>query len=192
MGQPRLQGGLTAPIRTGKNHAYPVDRNSCSRRRFVGAAVPAVSDFVRSVATSVGLPQFPLSFGVSPDAKPPTAPAVKVTDGRAAHDAHDEKRAGAHSQGEAEEGHVKMTAEQIATQNITIERVAGGTIYRHILVPGTITPDSDRVAKVPARVVGTWRRCESASATASKRETLLPCSTAARSRMPRASTSLPP
>ncbi|WP_163284077.1 efflux RND transporter periplasmic adaptor subunit, partial [Enterobacter hormaechei] len=31
----------------------------------------------------------------------------------------------------------------------------GGTLYRHILVPGTVAPDADRIARVPARVVGT-------------------------------------
>ncbi len=33
--------------------------------------------------------------------------------------------------------------------------MAGGTLARHLLVPGTITPDTDRIARVPARVVGT-------------------------------------
>jgi cobalt-zinc-cadmium efflux system membrane fusion protein len=33
--------------------------------------------------------------------------------------------------------------------------VVGGTLARHLLVPGTITPDTDRIARVPARVVGT-------------------------------------
>jgi cobalt-zinc-cadmium efflux system membrane fusion protein len=48
-----------------------------------------------------------------------------------------------------------LTAEQVSTQKIAVGRVTGGTIYRHILVPGTITTDADRVARVPARVVGT-------------------------------------
>jgi cobalt-zinc-cadmium efflux system membrane fusion protein len=127
---------------------------------FVGAAVPAVSVFVQSALTSAGLPQLLFNFGVTPDAKTPAASAVKVTDGPAGHDRGDENRAGgqtelAQSKGEAEKGHVKMTAEQVATQNITVGRVTGGTIYRHILVPGTITPDTDRVARVPARVVST-------------------------------------
>ena len=48
-----------------------------------------------------------------------------------------------------------MTAEQIANQDIVVAAVESGSIYRHILVPGTITTDADRIARVPARVVGT-------------------------------------
>jgi cobalt-zinc-cadmium efflux system membrane fusion protein len=61
----------------------------------------------------------------------------------------------AHSEAEGEEGHVKMTADQVAGQDIKVAAVAGGTLARHLLVPGTITPDTDRIARVPARVVGT-------------------------------------
>jgi cobalt-zinc-cadmium efflux system membrane fusion protein len=123
---------------------------------FVGAAVPAVSDFVRSIVTSAGL----FTSDVTSKAKMSGAPAVKVTDGRLGHVSGDETRAGgqiglAQSKREAEEGHVKLTAEQVSTQKIAVGRVTGGTIYRHILVPGTITTDADRVARVPARVVGT-------------------------------------
>lgn len=55
----------------------------------------------------------------------------------------------------AEEGHVRMTREMAARQDIVTAAVAGGDLYRHILVPGTITTDPDRIARVPARVAGT-------------------------------------
>ncbi|MER2265843.1 efflux transporter periplasmic adaptor subunit, partial [Methylobacterium oxalidis] len=75
-------------------------------------------------------------------------PAVRAGDSPAA-GAH------AHSEAEGEEGHIKMTTDQIANQDIKLAPVEGGTLSRHILVPGTITPDTDRIARVPAKVVGT-------------------------------------
>ena len=48
-----------------------------------------------------------------------------------------------------------MRPDQVAGQDIVTRRVEGGTLARHLLVPGTITPDTDRIARVPARVVGT-------------------------------------
>ncbi|GGC68818.1 efflux RND transporter periplasmic adaptor subunit [Chelatococcus reniformis] len=60
-----------------------------------------------------------------------------------------------HSEEEGEEGHVKLTTDQIASEGIEIGRVEAGEISQHIKVPGTIVPDADRIARVPARVVGT-------------------------------------
>ncbi|GJD82270.1 efflux RND transporter periplasmic adaptor subunit [Methylobacterium haplocladii] len=132
----------------------------------VGAAVPAVSDFVRGLLASAGLPPTALTFAAGPDAaRSAEAPAGGA--GHAEDDGHDHAKPAAkpkeghahgeheHSEAEGEEGHVKMTAEQIENQDIKVARAEGGTLSRHILVPGTITPDTDRIARVPARVVGT-------------------------------------
>ena len=59
-----------------------------------------------------------------------------------------------------------MRPDQIAGQDIVTAPVGGGTLARHLLVPGTITPDADRIARVP--VPGSSARsprCASASAT---------------------------
>ena len=48
-----------------------------------------------------------------------------------------------------------MPAEMVVAQEITLAKVSGGTLARHLLVPGTVTTDADRIARVPARVVGT-------------------------------------
>jgi cobalt-zinc-cadmium efflux system membrane fusion protein len=56
--------------------------------------------------------------------------------------------------GEAEPTVIKMQPEQVSGQDITVVTVEGGTLARHLLVPGTIAPDADRIARVPARVVG--------------------------------------
>ncbi|MEE7465003.1 efflux transporter periplasmic adaptor subunit [Methylobacterium fujisawaense] len=128
----------------------------------VGAAVPAVSGFVRSTLSAAGVPPTLFAFTAAPKAEAPATaashaegdghdhaePAAKSGGGHA-HGEH------AHSEAEGEEGHVKMTAEQIQGQDIEVAKAEGGTLSRHLLVPGTITPDTDRIARVPARVVGT-------------------------------------
>jgi len=116
----------------------------------VGATVPTVSGFVRDSVAAIGL--------AGPAGKPGPAPTR--------HD-HDPPRAASsegpgdhgpdgHGHGEhAEAGVIRMSPEQVASQDITVAPVTGGTLARHLLVPGTITPDTDRIARVPARVVGT-------------------------------------
>jgi len=48
-----------------------------------------------------------------------------------------------------------MSPEQMEMQDIKVAPVAPGQLQRHIVVPGMITPVADRIARVPARVVGT-------------------------------------
>lgn len=64
---------------------------------------------------------------------------------------------GGHTEGERDgpEGHVGMTSEQIEAAKIVVEPVAAGTLARRLVVPGLVTPDSDRVARVAAKVIGT-------------------------------------
>ncbi|MHB2206289.1 efflux RND transporter periplasmic adaptor subunit [Methylobacterium sp. CM6257] len=130
----------------------------------VGATVPMVSAFVRGLLTSAGLPPTVLTFAAGPT---PDREASAGGADHAKHGGHDRgtpapRSAGGHAHGEhehseaeGEEGHVKMTAQQVAGQDIKVASVGGGTLARHILVPGTITPDTDRIARVPARVAGT-------------------------------------
>ena len=63
--------------------------------------------------------------------------------------------AGEKAEDHAAEGQIKMSPEQITNQEIAVASVEGGVLSRHLMAPGTITPDIDRVARVPARVVGT-------------------------------------
>jgi cobalt-zinc-cadmium efflux system membrane fusion protein len=62
---------------------------------------------------------------------------------------------GAHAREDLREGFVPLSAERVAAQEIRVVAVSGGALARHITVPGTIAPDVDRIARVPARVVGT-------------------------------------
>ncbi|MFE1597478.1 efflux RND transporter periplasmic adaptor subunit [Methylobacterium sp. ID0610] len=121
----------------------------------LGAAVPAITGFVQGVLASAGLtpsksaPAAAISTTPAMPAALPSAGAAKAgVEGRA-------EGEHAHSEAEGEEGHIKMTAEQVENQDIKVAKVEGGTLSRHILVPGTITPDTDRIARVPAKVVGT-------------------------------------
>jgi cobalt-zinc-cadmium efflux system membrane fusion protein len=50
---------------------------------------------------------------------------------------------------------VTLTREQVAASKIEVAPASGGTLYRRLDVPGTITLDSVRVARAPARVAGT-------------------------------------
>ena len=137
----------------------------------IGAAVPAVSAFVRNTLAAAGVPPTLFALTVASEAAKPEASAPAPAVAKAAHadgDGHDHGKPGAgkagdghahgehaHSEAEGEEGHVKMTAEQVEAQDIKVAKAEGGTLARHILVPGTITPDTDRIARVPAKVVGT-------------------------------------
>ncbi|SDB71680.1 efflux RND transporter periplasmic adaptor subunit [Belnapia rosea] len=53
------------------------------------------------------------------------------------------------------EGELHLTAEQIEAAGIQLAEIGGGTIARHVTVPGTVTASADRLARVPARVAGT-------------------------------------
>lgn len=50
---------------------------------------------------------------------------------------------------------VRITPEQIAAQDIGIGKAMPGELRRQLSVPGTIVPATNRIARVPARVVGT-------------------------------------
>lgn len=117
----------------------------------VCSVVPSVSGFTPFRVTS--------SYAVEPTGKPSTTAHDDRLDGKVGRqDGPGTAKARAehaHSEAVGEEGHVRMTAEQIANQDIVVAPVESGAIYRHILVPGTITTDADRIARVPARVVGT-------------------------------------
>lgn len=93
------------------------------------------------------------AIGLSPDGptspEPSQRPALPDNDG---HPSAGKSEAG-ESHKEAKEIH--MTAAQIAAQDITVAPVGAGTLTRHLVVPGTVTADADRIARVPARVVGT-------------------------------------
>jgi cobalt-zinc-cadmium efflux system membrane fusion protein len=55
----------------------------------------------------------------------------------------------------APDGSIDMPPERIVAQGIEVAPVEKGVLARVLVVPGTITLDMDRVARVPGRVVGT-------------------------------------
>ncbi|MCF2523534.1 efflux RND transporter periplasmic adaptor subunit [Bradyrhizobium sp. G127] len=68
-----------------------------------------------------------------------------------AHDAPAPQKQGAHP----DEAVVKLNERQIAAGNFAIQDVRGGLISKHIVVPGTIVPSGERIAKVSVRLLGT-------------------------------------
>ncbi|MBE7244024.1 MAG: efflux RND transporter periplasmic adaptor subunit, partial [Actinomycetospora chiangmaiensis] len=111
----------------------------------LGAAVPALPALLRQALAVAGL---------APDSHDPAAAPDRP---KAAADglAHEDPPHGADHAAEHAEDVIRMRPDQIAGQDIATATVGGGTLARHLLVPGTITPDTDRIARVPARVVGT-------------------------------------
>ncbi|MGH6936158.1 MAG: efflux RND transporter periplasmic adaptor subunit [Methylocella sp.] len=59
------------------------------------------------------------------------------------------------SMGDAPEGLIRMPPKRIEAQGIELAPAEKGVLTRILTVPGTITLDPSRIARVPARVVGT-------------------------------------
>jgi cobalt-zinc-cadmium efflux system membrane fusion protein len=105
----------------------------------LGGAVPRVSQIVQGALAATGLTR-------AEPAVDSQAESSKAEVG---------KPAGEKAETHAAEGLIKMSEKQISNQEIAVAPVQGGTLSRHLMAPGTITPDTDRIARVPARVVGT-------------------------------------
>lgn len=105
----------------------------------IGSTMPRVSQVIQGALAGTGL----IKAEPAPDnsSAPQKTEAKKPTDEKA--------------EDHAAEGTIKMLAEQAAAQEIGIAPVKGGTLSRHLIAPGTVTPDTDRIARVPARVGGT-------------------------------------
>src|SRR5256885_9260231 len=57
--------------------------------------------------------------------------------------------------GGSREGHIKLSAEQIAALRIEVAAVGPGNLLRTVRVPGNVMMDPDRIGHVPAKVIGT-------------------------------------
>jgi membrane fusion protein, heavy metal efflux system len=53
------------------------------------------------------------------------------------------------------EGVIALTPQQIESAGIRVAPVSAGILSRRLIVPGVVTPDAERVARVAAKVVGT-------------------------------------
>jgi cobalt-zinc-cadmium efflux system membrane fusion protein len=54
-----------------------------------------------------------------------------------------------------EPGILRLTQEQITAAGVELTTVRGGTLARHITVPGTVVPHADRIARVSVRLSAT-------------------------------------
>src|SRR5437660_753041 len=50
---------------------------------------------------------------------------------------------------------IKLTEEQIVAARIELVAIQGGTLSRRMIVPGTIVPHADRIARVTVKLSGT-------------------------------------
>lgn len=122
----------------------------------LGAYVPEIPQKIRLWAVSAGI----MAEAASP------AEGEKLTEKGGGHGGHAHAPAkksaghGGHAHGpgdkeEAPEGAVLMTPEQITNAKVEVAAVNKGILSRRLTVPGVVTPDADRVARVAARVIGT-------------------------------------
>ncbi|NBJ13593.1 efflux RND transporter periplasmic adaptor subunit [Microvirga arsenatis] len=126
----------------------------------LGSLMPPVTHAVRTAVSAVPLPLL-AQLGA-----PAGDPAELETGHGGDKDAHGQDTHGAeakhagddgHGSGEAEapEGVILMAPERIEAARIDVAPVDEGTLVRRLSVPGTIIPDPDRVARIPAKVIGT-------------------------------------
>jgi membrane fusion protein, heavy metal efflux system len=151
----------------------------------LGAAVPALPDLLRQALAGAGLAPSPAARGgqtsgrgAAPDRPEGGASGLAQVDPSQVDPSQDEHPHADHphaepardARGPGDRAHggqapgagaahaddaIRMRPDQVTGQAIVTRTVEGGTLARHLLVPGTITPDTDRIARVPARVVGT-------------------------------------
>ena len=115
----------------------------------IGSLVPGVSQTMRSLVGSIPLPIFG-QFRTQGDEG-----AIRRDIGTPRHSGRAQDQGETGGEQRASEGQVRLTPDQIKSQEIETASVGSGTLSRHVVVPGTVTPNADRIARVPARVVGT-------------------------------------
>lgn len=114
----------------------------------VGSLVPTVANAVRSIANYI-----PFANLGQLQAQEPGNGVVKPAASKQGHGEAD-----GHGDGEGKkepEGVIKMRPEQIEAANIEVARVGKGVLTQRLTVPGTIGPDTNRIARIAAKVVGT-------------------------------------
>jgi cobalt-zinc-cadmium efflux system membrane fusion protein len=104
-------------------------------------AASQISPSVRNVLAATGL----AGREVPQVSQDPAAPAAALKAPDRLGD-EDQERAGRD---------IKMPPERIEAAKINVAPVGRGALTRKLTVPGTIIPNADRVARVPAKVVGT-------------------------------------
>jgi cobalt-zinc-cadmium efflux system membrane fusion protein len=111
----------------------------------VGALVPEAIRAVRGTASWLSLP------GLALQAQEPDT-AKKSTD-KQGNRGHPHRPGERHDEGP--EGVVKISPERISAAQIELAPTGEGVLARRLTVPGVITPDANRIARVAAKVVGT-------------------------------------
>jgi cobalt-zinc-cadmium efflux system membrane fusion protein len=70
--------------------------------------------------------------------------------------AHEEKPAAAAEHGEHhDQAVVKLSVQQVETGKFAVEAVRGGALGKRLIVPGSVVPSGDHIARVAVRLLGT-------------------------------------
>ena len=109
----------------------------------LGGVVSQVSPAARIMLAWTALP----TLGKKTSTSTPTKPAPAKDESTPSGSKSETKK--------APEGSIDMPPERIAAQEIEVAPVEKGILARVLTVPGTITLDPGRVARVPGRVEGT-------------------------------------
>lgn len=113
----------------------------------LGALVPQVSQSVRTVVQAAGWLTQPVAGGDGHGGEAQRKPDAKH--------GHAGKGNGHHGENHGPEGLVKMSPERMAGAKIEVAAVGKGVLSHTLSVPGTVAPDSNRIARVAAKVIGT-------------------------------------
>jgi cobalt-zinc-cadmium efflux system membrane fusion protein len=113
----------------------------------VGGFVPQVSQPIRNALLMAGLRAEEQTASM---ASPKTSTS----------NAGDQGRLQNGSEPQRLDGFVKMSAAQVEAASIEVAPLGKGELTRKLVVPGTVTPNGDKIARVPVRVVGTVGRLD--------------------------------
>lgn len=114
----------------------------------LGSFVPTVANAVRSVTSYI-----PFANLGQLRAQEPGSGTIKPVASKQGHRKADGRGPGGGK--EEPEGVINMRPEQIEAAKIEVAPVGKGVLAQRLTVPGTIGPDTNRIARIAAKVVGT-------------------------------------
>ncbi len=113
----------------------------------IGALSLAVFGGLTFVYSPTAIPAFSEFLGLKSEAAPPPQADPHDEDGHAHESAEKEKA--------EPEGKIKISDERVGAAKIGLSTAGPGILSRRLSVPGTVTPDRNRVGRVAAKVIGT-------------------------------------
>jgi membrane fusion protein, heavy metal efflux system len=116
----------------------------------IGRLSPLVVALVAGIAIASFIPglsqqlRMAVGYGPGPGAAPAKGQEPATSERKSSADSKDEQQ-----------GIVKLTEDEIEAASIELAMAQGGTIAHRIIVPGTVIPHADRIARVAVKLSGT-------------------------------------